>query len=76
MKAPDEFSLGVAMCCVGSVLLVVVLYVGIMDYASGLNLLIIFSLTLHIAGLLLVAFGTIFDRWRAEQRMYYDWGLY
>ncbi len=76
MSAVDEFSVGIAMCCAGSVFLVVILYIGVMDYAEGLVPLIGLAIFLHVSGLVLVLLSSIVHRWRTEQRMYYDWGLY
>jgi len=75
VKAPDDFSKGVALCCAGSVIMVAVVFVGIMGYVEDLLPLIAFSLFLHVSGLVLVAMGVLLERLRAPRRMYYDWGL-
>ncbi len=75
MRSPDDYSLGIALCCAGSILLVAIVFIGIMSYAENLLPLIALSLFLHGAGLVLVLVGVVLARLRTAPRMYYDWGL-
>jgi len=75
VKVPDDYSTGVALCCTGSVILVMVLYLGLTGHGGGLIPLISLSILLHITGLLLVITSIVINRWRTEPAMYYDWGL-
>ena len=76
MRSLDDYSMGIALCCTGSVVLVAIVLVGIMGWAGGLVPLIAFSLFLHAAGLVLVVVGVVLSRLRTPTRMYYDWGLF
>jgi hypothetical protein len=75
VKFLDDYSAGIALCCVGSVILVPIIYLGITEDLKGLVPLIAFSIILHIAGLMMITISILIDRWRVEASMYYDWGL-
>ncbi len=75
MRDTDDYSIGVSLCCAGSVIMVAVIFVGIMDYADNLVPMIAFSLFLHVAGLLLVLVGVVLAKLRAPPKRYYDWDL-
>jgi len=55
--------------------LVAIVYVGMYDLIEDLVPLIALSVLLHVTGLFVVLASVINFRWRAERRMYYDWGL-
>jgi hypothetical protein len=71
----DDFNIGIALCCTGSILLVMSLTAFIIDRLSDITLLIAFSIFLHYAGLMLVGFSSAIFKWQRQKRMYYDWGL-
>lgn len=75
MKRPDDFSTGVALCCAGSIILVLVLYLGLWGLTDDVLALISISIVLHVMGLVLVMAGLLIRRWRTEAARYYDWGL-
>ena len=75
MRSPDDYSMGIALCCTGSVLLVAIVFVGAMGYVERLVPLIALSVFLHGAGLVLVLVGVVLSSLRAPRTMYYDWGL-
>lgn len=68
MKAPDDLAKGVALRCAGSVMMVVVVFVGIMDYAGDVSPLIAFSLFPPVSGLVPVAVDALLERSRAPGR--------
>lgn len=71
----NGYSVGVSLCCGASVSLVAIVYVGMYDLIEDLVPLIALSVLLHVTGLFVVLASVINFRWRAERRMYYDWGL-
>ena len=75
MARPDDYTTGVALCCAGSVLLVLVMYLGLWGLTDNVLALISISLVLHVMGLMLVLAALLIRRWRKEAAKYYDWGL-
>ena len=75
MKGPDDYSFGIASCCSGSVILVIIIYLGHTGLGHDLLVLIAFSIVLHVLGLLLIMISFVINRWQTEASMYYDWGL-
>jgi len=75
VKGPDDYSVGIAVCCAGSIFLVVILFLGLRGFADNLLWLITISILLHIIGLLLIISSLLIRKWRTEPSKYYDWGL-